>query len=188
MNHISIKNYRKVSVLIISVILLFSIYINLEAHGTGASYEETVGEYTVDIGYDPEIVESRSVTRLDFGIVEKESGRGAEFTDVWLRITKDNVVFFAGGIDNATLGGARVTYNFPEPGVYIISARYQNSGDALAELEFELAVLGEKSDGSSIEVVSLNTGIGLLLGLFIGSTLLFVRRSKKREATSSAEV
>ena len=53
--------------LVILAIMLVSV-LAVSAHGTGASWETTVGDYLIDIGYDPaEIIEKQPVV-FDFAI------------------------------------------------------------------------------------------------------------------------
>lgn len=140
-------------------------------HGAGASFEQIENGYLIDIGYSPEEIEAGTSVRLDFNIFEEASGSPVPFSDVWLRITKEEQTLFAGGIQRADFGGTGVMYTPPDAGVYTISARFQNNGEALAEAEFPLDV--QPSDETA-NPIPLAWG---LLGLIVGGvgTFLVIR-------------
>ncbi len=120
---------------------LFSISL-VFAHGTGVSYEETRDGYKIDIGHDEFIAEGES-TRFDFVLHPEniEAAEGEIFTDVWVTFTKDKQIYFAGGINKPVLGATGFTYAFAEEGVYVVTARFQKSGETLTKIEFPLTVL-----------------------------------------------
>jgi len=118
------------------------------AHGTGESLEAEVGEYLIDIGYDPPTIESDDPVVFDF--ILKQGEAEAEFDSVWVRIySKEREVVFAGGLDRGEAGRTVLTYAFPRGGEYSLSARFQKNGAALAEQEFPIAVVSPRESGVS---------------------------------------
>jgi hypothetical protein len=169
--------YHQLSVAIIAIFLLTT---TVQAHGTGASYEETKDGYKIDIGYDESIVANKSM-RFDFVISPEDTldiEGGEVFSDVWVTLTQDDKIFFAGGIDKPEFGATGFTYIFPDAGSYTVSARFQKGGETVVKTEFPLTVnpeLEPKSDRSTImyRAVSLGT---LIIGLVVG--FLLGRRKK----------
>src|SRR5437870_5570095 len=74
------------------------------AHNTGASWEKVVGEYKIDIGYDPATITVNSSQHFDFNIFNSSTGQPVSFSDVWVRIFQDQQTFFASGIKRAEFG------------------------------------------------------------------------------------
>ncbi len=149
------------------------------AHGSSFSYEETKDGYLIDIGYDEFIAEGESV-RFDFDIYPEDitTIEGEVFTDVWVTITQNNKIFFAGGIEKPVFGATGFTYVFPEEGEYVLSARFQNEGNSIVETEFPVTIIppleGEETT-SPIVIGGIMGVAGLICGVGIG---LFIPRKK----------
>ena len=59
--------------LILSVVIIALPSLNLIAHGSGASFEKVVGEYLIDVGYEPaERIEGDS-QRFDFNVYNENN-------------------------------------------------------------------------------------------------------------------
>lgn len=161
---------------LLAIIALTLAPVPVFAHDTGASFERQVGAYLVDIGYsEPDPVMGQSVV-FDFGL--EKDGEEASFTDAWIKIEDKDGVVLATGIHNATYGGAKLTYAFPESGSYIISVRYERADDALAEASFELPVTaGDSTSKFSFDAIS--AALGLLIGIGIGFLVALRRRSAR---------
>jgi len=139
----------------------------VDGHGTGASIEEEVDEYLIDIGYAPETVIARGQVRIDFDIFDAASKDPIPFTDLWLRIERGNMTYFAAGIAKAEFGRTGVVYSFPEAGEYTLSVRFQDSSEVLVEHEVPFAVNSAKDTPSSSSSALMFSG-GVLGGLLLG--------------------
>jgi len=171
------SQYIAVALSIIITILFVGATI-VRAHGSGASFEKQVENMLVDIGYSVEEFSTDSSVVFDFGL--KDANEAAvEFTDVWVRIVKDTSTVFATGVHNARLGGAIMTYVFPESGDYELSVRYQNDGENISETTFPI-VVKEKKD----EEESNHFGILMLAALGLICALIFyvVKMNKKKKS------
>jgi hypothetical protein len=151
--------------------LLFIPVTFLLAHGTGVSFEETKDGYKIDIGHDEFIAENESV-RFDFALYPEniENVEGEVFTDVWVTITKDKKIYFAGGIDKPVFGTTGFTYVYPEQGTFLLSARFQKDGETITKTEFPLTVIAPLDavpPPNPLVVPALYGGIGLLLGALL---------------------
>jgi len=151
------------------------------AHGNSFSYEETKEGYLIDIGHDEFIAADESV-RFDFSVYPEdlESVEGEVFSDVWVTLTQDRKVFFAGGIDKPVFGTTGFTFAFPEEGTYMLSARFQKDGETVVATEFPITVIPslEKKKGLPPFVVPSGAAVaGLLIGLAGGFII-----SNKRKA------
>jgi hypothetical protein len=149
---------------------------SLYAHGTGESLEKIVGEYNVDIGYDPVMLEAASPSFFDFDLVTEETGERAEFTDIWVRIVESKQTIFATGVHKPSLDNTTMVYTFPEGGEYEFKVRFQNDGEALAEASFPLTIEKATTGAGLPGFIWLAAGVfvGAIAGFFAG----FVRTRK----------
>ena len=158
-------------------------------HGRGASLEEKVGEYLVDIGYEPETLQSEESAVFDFSLLSAENGEEVDFTDIWVKVSKGNRAYFASGLAKARIGKTAMTYVFSEGSEYTLFVRFQNEGEKIVETSFPLSVV-EKSDPIESSVPQKREPgtpdflIGGLVGLVAGfaASLFLKTRKGKKEA------
>lgn len=160
----------------ISIFMLLVIPLAVFGHGLGASYEEVVDGYIIDIGYEPEVVTSESRVRFDFGISRDNTGEEVEYSDVWIRINEGTQTVFATGIHRPEFGGAGLLYTFPEEGDYEISARFQNGSEQLAEVVFPIDVIGIVEDSTTSPSSLVLVG---LISLLVGGLVSFILMRRK---------
>ena len=164
--YITLSN-RLVLILFIGIVLLVPKYVL--AHATGESLEKTVGEYVVDIGYNPTIIEVGSPIVLDFNLLLSETGENVLFTDIWARIVKQNKTVFASGIHKPTFGGTTMVYTFPEAGEYELMLRFQEEGNKIVEASFPLTVESMPGAGPNpFPWVLLGVLAGAVAGFLLG--------------------
>jgi|GEM_PF-707043 len=152
---------------------VFFIPTHADAHSSGASFDKVVDGYFVDIGYSPAVPSVGELVSFDFSI--KKGSADEEpvvFDDVWVRIQKGTQTFFAGGIANGSLGGPRMTLVFPEPGMYTVSARFENEGTEIVSTSFTLEVTGSEALAGSPEGILGPQPIGVTLIAFALGVLL----------------
>jgi len=172
--------------------LLFFFLINITlfstvafAHGTGVSFEETKDGYKTDIGHD-EFIAAHESTRFDFAVypVDLTNVTSDIYTDVWVTITQNKKIFFAGGIHKPEFGTTGFTFVFPEEGEYLISARFQKDGETVTKSEFPFTVIAPV-EVKTVEVpYFLYSGIvlaGLLAGGIIGIVGTRIITKKRKE-------
>ena len=150
------------------------------AHGEGASFESIDNGYFVDVGYSaPSPLQGETVL-FDFSLRRgSAAGEPVSFDSVWVKITAPSgAVVLATGVHNASFGGPRLTYAFPEEGAYDISVTFESEGDALAKGTYALSVAPSTSprwiDASSMGVAGL---LGVAVGV-LGTFLYFIRRRR----------
>ena len=166
--------------LMVSVCTLSSVTF-ASAHGNSFSYEETKDGYLIDIGYDEFIAADESV-RFDFTVYPEDldSVEGEVFSDVWVTLTQDRKVFFAGGVDKPVFGVTGFTFAFPKEGTYTLSARFQKDGETVVATEFPITVIPSLDTSRELPpfvIPSAAAVAGLLLGLAGGFII-----SNKRKA------
>ena len=172
-----------------SIIFIFSIFSGIQflspqlavAHGTGISLEQVVGDYFIDVGYNPEILEAGDSAIFDFNLFLDETREKVEFTDIWVRIVQNKKTFFASGIHKPEIGSSTLLYAFPRVGAYELSVRFQNKGESVAEASFPLTVGGtevDDADSPNLFLFWIIAGIfgGAIAGFFAG---LFKKEKKK---------
>ena len=143
------------------------------SHGTGESIEKTVDSYLVDIGYSPELLITGTQSRLDFLLFDIETGQEILFSDLWLRIEKNDRLFFAGGIARPEFGSTGVSFTFFEPGDYSIFVRYEDENESLVETTVSLPV--EKGEISSASGTYSGKALAVVALLsFLVTTVLIV--------------
>jgi hypothetical protein len=167
------------------LILLIAVFVSsgslVFAHGSSYSHEEVKDGYLIDIGFDEFIAVDESM-RFDFSLYPQDidSVEGKVFTDVWVTITKDRKIFFAGGVHKPVFGTTGFTYVFPHEGEYVFTARYQKEGNTIVSTEFPLTVLPSLEVERTIAPVVIH-GIAMLAGLLIGLGLgLFIPRKREK--------
>jgi hypothetical protein len=144
------------------------------AHTSGASYEQLVGEYQIDIGYDPPAPFGGDRLVFDFGTFSR-NGEPADFDYVWVRIEDDVRTVLATGVVQAEFGPTSLLYSLPNDaeGEYRVHARYQKGNEVLAEVEFPIQIL--RSPEITRELRNRIILDGLVILLAISALLVAVR-------------
>jgi hypothetical protein len=157
----------------LTFLLIFAAPFLALAHGAGAYYETTVGDYIADVGFSTPAPEEEESVIFDFQLrginTTSISGSDAEFTDVWVRIESEGKTVLATGIYNADFGGPRLSYLFPGEGAYTIYVRYENSSETLAEVSFPMTVV--PASGSQKDVGSVLYALTGIVGAIVGFLL-----------------
>jgi len=158
----------------------------LHAHGTGASIEKVVGNYLIDLGYDPEILESDNSIIFDFDLAINETGERADFTSIWIRIVREKQTLFASGIHRPSFGNTTMLYTFPQSGEYELITRFQSEGDTIAETSFPLKVeSGSRASGSGLVSRFL---VWIILSMAVGAISGFILAIAVRRAPGKPSV
>jgi hypothetical protein len=154
-------------------ILCVSIPFLATAHSNGASLEQTVGAYTIDIGHDPATLEEYTRAVFDLNLLHIDGTR-VEYTHAWVRIAEGESTVFATNIAHASLGPTTIVWVPPFSGDMTLYVRFEDEEKVLAEHTFTIPV------SSSQEGTWVNTDWSLLLGicgaLAIGFAVFLWRR------------
>lgn len=166
---------------IIPAFLFCVLATNVFAHGTGISFEEKKDGYKIDIGHD-EFISALEATRFDFVVYPEniDNIKGDIFSDVWVTVTRDKKLYFAGDVHKPVFGSTGFTFIFPEAGTYTVSARYQKDGETVTKTEFPLEVLAPlttKKVPNPLLMYGVIGFAGFLLGVAGG---LFIPRGKNK--------
>lgn len=145
---------------------ILCIPIGAQAHSYGSFYEETVGPYLVDIGYDPPepVVEGRLL--LDLNLFEAgDKTSPVPFSSAWVRLEHNGELLLAGPIAKMPLGPTTLVVRMPErSGELVVHARFEDEGSALAEVSFPLLVTEAPGGWTAWQSLVLAGGALLLLG------------------------
>lgn len=134
---------RFFSLISLSSVVVFAVMVGAiisYAHTTGATIEQRINGYLIDIGYSAERIAVNTTARFDFLLFDEESGQETEFSDVWLRLERGEQLVFAGGLSDPYFGNAGMSIRFTEPGDYTAFVRYQRDSESLVETEFPFVV------------------------------------------------
>jgi hypothetical protein len=119
------------------------------AHESGASWEEQVGEYLIDIGYEPEEFRAGDSIRFDFALKDS-TGATENFDEVWVRIVDETSkkTALATGIRRQSVGPTTLLYAFGHKGPYSLEASYRTAdGEEIAAHAFPVAVTPDQQKG-----------------------------------------
>lgn len=97
--------------------------------------------HTVDFGHTPEFPTTGETTVLAINVLDNATGAVVDPEKVWLRISGPSGVVFAGYVAT-DLEHVNLSYIFPEPGDYQITARFPNI-ESVEEVTLPLQVTGE---------------------------------------------
>lgn len=157
------------------------------AHGEGKSYEETVGNFLVDIGYNPPQPEAGSPVSFDFNLIDKTSGQPAPFTDIWVQVIKDGETILATGIHKQEIGATTLLYAFPQAGDYEVAVRYQDADKEIVQASFPLTIAALSTEAPKTQEQTARNipavwGIGgFIAGAFIPGAILTAKRGRKKK-------
>lgn len=134
-----LRSYK--NILIASLVLIMLIPVLVHSHGAGGSYEEEKDGYLIDVGYNPESILANQRARIDFNLLSLSSTTAKDlFTDVWVRITKDNEIYFSGNLVRPYFGPTAMNLKMVDAGEYDVYVRYQNEGESVVDTTFILAI------------------------------------------------
>lgn len=157
-----------------TILWVFLLFLSFEwagAHSSGASLERVVGEYVIDVGYDPAEVRGGDRLILDFNITK--DGTPALYDYVWVRLMAKEKTLLAAGVARSVVGPTTLLYLIPSDATKLtISARYYAGGEMLAEVEFPLVVAPEKKRSTHY--------LPLALAALFGGVLLFSAAMRMR--------
>lgn len=113
---------------------------SLYAHSSGASFEQVVNDYRIDVGYDPiSIVEGDRVV-LDFELWNTKTEEPVPYSRIWTRIEYEGKTVFATGIGKASLGATSLLFHVLRPGEWVLHVRYESEFEVIAEASFPFTV------------------------------------------------
>lgn len=146
------------------------------AHLGGTFYEETVGEYVIDIGYEPGEPRTDSVLVLDFSLLHAADRTPADFSHVWVRLEQEEKTLVATGVGRSALGATTFLYKTGDTAAPItVHARFEEGTATLAEASFSIPVMPAE-EGMPPWVVLLIAG---LAGVAAGAAgVLYWQRRK----------
>lgn len=126
-----------------TIIVSLFIAVPALAHGGKPSFEQQIGQYIVDIGYDRIGIRPGEDVTFDFDLF---TGTGmvamdfVEFTNINLEIARDGVTALDTVIQNEGVNVPNFTYSFPEAGNYMLGATYMDGDEELVYATFDFPV------------------------------------------------
>ncbi len=177
---------RTEGVLYYRAIIFFMVSISIfshamaSAHGIGKSIERVMGDYLIDIGYDPDPLRAGENSVFDFVLKGSADKKEIPFTHVWVRLERGEGIVLAVGLKKADLGKTSLLYNFPEAGEYQLTARFQDNDKTLVEATVPVIVAPSIVEATqpAFPASFLEIGGAFLLGALMG--VVAVRLGKNR--------
>lgn len=159
-------------VFLVALVLLLPF--SASAHGDGSSFEQDVGQYFIDIGYEPAAPRAGERLLLDLALYDSQKFP-ADFTNAWVRMSQGSTTLLATAIHKAAVGPTTLLTLLPSSSEDLsIYVRFERAGreEPLAEWTFATPVTpGEKE---SLSPFLLFTG-ALCAGLLALCSYLLIR-------------
>lgn len=152
------------------VILVFIPFM-VSAHGEGGTVEKTVGDYFVDVGYSDGILRADKSSRFDFLLLKNVDRTDTDFNEVFVKITKNNTIYFVMTLPRPAFGSAGMTLTFPEAGDYKVDLSYLKDKSTVVATDFLLTVQPSETEATGamkflrLPIVSFT--VGILAGIVI---------------------
>lgn len=153
------------------VVFLLLLPTALFGHETGASIEQEVNGYVVDIGYDTDSITANAPVRFDFSLYDANGKEEVMFERVWFRIEQNAKTIFATGIARPALGATGAVVLFPEAGAYTLYARFEDKDQSLVELETPITAAAQGGEAKIPWQWALGVVAALGAGFFFGKRL-----------------
>lgn len=169
-------------------VLFFFLPLSSLAHYAGYSFEQKVGKYKIDIGYDTKPIEANAPVTFDFNVKDIKTDEYLEFGDAWVRFEIGNETYFATGVYRQELGATTLVYTFPKPGNYNMYVRFENKDQQLVEGTIPITVEPNTDEDAPNPFFQMNiTLLGILIGLIPGLSLFLIvfilrKRNKNNHA------
>lgn len=162
----------------IAIVFLF-LATTASAHVIGITFENTIGDYLIDIGYNSSVIEAGKEGRFDFTIIDNKTGDLAVYTDVSVRIEQGKTTIFSSTLHRPEFGLPVAILVIPNPGDYELKVRFDNNRDVVAETSFPLKVEKPedvaKREKRDLIIKILLAPAGLIAGFFLSK---FLNRKK----------
>jgi hypothetical protein len=131
----------------VTLLVLAALPAPSSAHLAGGR-DVVVDGYIVDFGHEPAPPVAGEPAALAFNLVDKETMAPVEPESVWVRISTDRDILFAGVLkpEPATV---TFSYAFPAAGAYEIKARFSFGREEVIEVQVPLEVVAPPEDGAA---------------------------------------
>lgn len=158
----------------------------VSAHASGASIERPVGNYFVDIGYDPAIVSEGDrvvfdfTELLDLEAIRMQATTTVDFDYVWVRLRdSDDATFLATGIRRADFGPTSLLMTAPDDTDELrLSVRYQKGEETLAEADFTIPVEPYR-EPYWWKSLALAASAGVIVASIVFALVLLIMRARR---------
>jgi hypothetical protein len=135
------------------------------AHTGGFTYEKTVGEYFVDVGASKLAIVPNELVLFEYNLYPvSDPNNLANFDRVYVTISDDSGVFLSTLVHRPEGMLTTLSYEFPKPGTYQMSARFEGEQGTMAEVTFPLEVQGSGVDAGAVKSGAMFALIGLAAG------------------------
>jgi len=133
----------KTSLTILFLTAIFLASPAADAHTGGFSYEAPVDGHFADIGANTSMFQVGEPVLFDFHLYKaSDPNNPTAFDNVYVAVEDDQQVHLSASIHQQEGAQAVLSYVFPEPGKYNVSARFQQGSAVLASASFDVNVEG----------------------------------------------
>ncbi len=143
-----------------------------------AGEDRSAGGYIVDFGYAPKNPSASSVTELAYNLVNETTKDAANVSKVWLRVSTEDDVVFAGYF-HADHGNIALSYRFPEGGNYTIDTKFYGQGGKMLVSNSNMIYVSGREDDFWRDAIAFFLG-GIALGILSWFLPIGKRKKEKR--------
>jgi len=150
------------------------------AHQEGVSFDQVVGEYRVDIGYNPPSPQIGAPFVFDFDLFQSSatSSIPVDFDSVWVQVKQNNIALYTTRVDKVPSEDATLSYVSQVSGEITVYVRYERNNQTLVETIVPISIIDEHADSARILLFALTGGTGLFVGVVVGLSISPRRREK----------
>jgi hypothetical protein len=150
------------------------------AHSGGFTYEQSTGEYFVDIGSTKKEFKPNELSLFEFNLYPvNDPNNLADFDHVYVTVSDaEHGVVYSGSIYRPEGSLTVMSYSFPSGGEYKMSARFGKGTESLTEVTFPISVKVNPETKTNNPSSSKQLQIAALGMIALAGVLMVVRRRK----------
>jgi|GEM_PF-2301305 len=167
----------------------------VSAHGSGGSIEVEQDGYLIDVSYSQEQITTGETTQFSFLLFDETKANEIDFTDVWVRLEQDNIIYFASLLARPEFGDTSMSFLFLNDGEYDLFVRYKNMDETVVErtirvavVQGEVGVAGATTTGFSSRVLAFVSAVSFILAVLIFGFFPLIPRYVKNASAKLAQL
>lgn len=147
---------------IVFFVIIGTLVLPLTAAHLEGGQDKQIGEYIIDVGYEPALIKERQKANIVIALVNASTNESINPEKVWVRISDEKNVLFAGTVAQEN-GIVAFTYIFPKAGGYEMKMQFFRENSLLVET----AVILEAQGSFAIDPILIAVMVIVATGAFI---------------------
>jgi hypothetical protein len=151
------------------------------AHTGGFTYEATVNNHFVDIGSSELEFIPNDLSLFEYNIYSNTDPNNlADFDNVYITVGDESAVLLSTFVHRPQGMLTVLSYSFPKPGKYEMTARFQKGPTTLAEVSFPIEVGEDEAVTAAAKWIKIGIII-VSVALVIVATLIKIKRKQDHQ-------